>query len=417
MDRVIEKKKWPPKKIAAIAGGGFLLFMILYVFVFMDRSSRLFVQEERLTISTVQRGEFQEWIPTNGTVLPIKTVYLDAVEGGVVEELLIEEGSYVTKGDPILVLANTNLLLDIMYREAELFQQINNLRNTRIAMEQRRLELQAHLLDLDFSIKEAKRDLKRNESLNKNKLVPVEDYNRAVDNHDYLINKRRLTLENYTQDSLFRQVQIQSLENSVERMQSNLDIVRKKQDNLTIRATISGQLTSLNAEIGQSKPQGTRIGQIDVLDGFKVRCAIDEHFIARVTTGQQGRFTFANNDYTLSSDKVYPEVTNGRFEVDMIFDHDTPEGLRRGQTLRVRFELSAPDTALLLSKGGFYQSTGGRWVYLLQDDGKTAIRQPISLGQQNTEVYEVLDGLEPGDRVITSSYENYGDVEKLVLKK
>ncbi len=417
MDRKIEKKKWPPKKIAGVAAATVVVLFVIYQIAFSDTSSRLKVNTERLVISTVRNGEFQEFIPVIGTVIPIKTIYLDAIEGGSVEHLFLEAGSFVNEGDPILRLANTNLLLDIMYREAELFAQSNNLRNTRLAMEENRLALKAQLIELDYQIKEARRDFQTQSELSAKNLISRQQFDAAKDKYDYLHATRDLTLESHRQDSIFREVQLIQLEGSLERMEANLEIVKQNLDNLTIKAPVTGQLTSLNAEIGESKTRGERLGQIDVLDGFKLRVDIDEYYISRISIGQQGTFTFAGQEYLLQVSKVYPEVISGRFEVDMEFVGEEPEGIRRGQSQHIRLELGDPAQALLLPRGGFFQKTGGQWVYLLEDGGKVAIKQPIRLGRQNTDVFEVLEGLKPGDRVITSSYDTFGDIDKLVLEE
>ncbi len=415
MDRKIEKKRWPPKKLAGIAGGILLGIFIIYQLGFSDKRSRLNVDRQRLVISTVKRGDFQEFIPVIGTVIPIKTIYLDAIEGGSVEHRYLEAGTIVNAGDPILRLANTNLLLDIMYREAELFQQSNNLRNTRLAMEQNRLALRAQILDLDYQIKQAKRDYDSQADLAGKNLIAQQQFEASKDQYEYLLGKRDLTLESHKQDSIFREVQSDQLEASLRRMEANLDVVKQNLDNLVVKAPVSGQLTSLNAEIGESKVRGERLGQIDVLDGFKLRVSIDEYYISRVAIGQIGTFTFAGDQYQLSVSKVYPEVINGRFEVDMEFVGEEPAGIRRGQSQHIRLELGDPSEALLLARGGFFQKTGGQWVYLLDQSENFAVKQPIRLGRQNTDVFEVIEGLNPGDRVITSSYDTFGDIDKLVI--
>jgi len=415
MDRKIEKKRWTPKKLTGIAGGVIVGVLIIYQIGFSDKSSRLNVERQRLVISTVKRGDFQEFIPVIGTVIPIKTIYLDAIEGGSVEHLFLEAGSYVNKSDPILRLANTNLLLDIMYREAELFQQSNNLRNTRLAMEENRLALKAQLIELDYRIKQSKRNYDTQAELAEKSLIAQQQFEAAQDEYDYLLQTRDLTMESHQQDSTFREVQLEQLEESLVRMEANLNIVKQNLDNLTIKAPVSGQLTSLNAEIGESKNRGERLGQIDVLDGFKLRVNIDEYYISRVSIGQTGTFTFAGDQYKLAVKKVYPEVLNGRFEVDMEFVGEEPEGIRRGQSQHIRLELGDPSEALLLARGGFFQKTGGQWVYLLDESGNFAVKQPIRLGRQNTDVFEVLEGLNPSDQVITSSYDTFGDIDKLVI--
>ncbi len=416
MDRVIKKKKWPPKRIAAFALLGIFIIALLYMLIFGISKSSLNVKTERLTISTVTRGPFQEFIPVIGNVLPIKTVYLDAVEGGRVEEIYLEAGSMVKKGEKILKLANTNLLLQIMWREAELFQQSNNLRNTRLSMEQYRLRLSQELADVENQLQQQKRIYERYKELIRDNLISRHQFELARDQFEYLKKKKELTIESQKNDLEFRQRQIEAIEASLKRMQENLAIVKQKQENLTIKAPVSGHLTALNAEIGQSKSPGERLGQIDVLEGFKVRAAIDEHYIARVEVGKKGQFDFAGNTYTLAVKKIYPEVREGRFEVDMEFIGKEPADITRGQTLHIRLELSDVSEAILLPRGGFYQTTGGNWVYVLDKSTKVATKRKIRLGRQNPQMFEVLEGLKPGDQVITSSYESFGNMDRLVLK-
>lgn len=417
MDRKIEKKKWPPKKIVTYMGVVLLTVFIIYQLFFSDKSSRLKVNQDRIVVSTVYNGEFQEFIPVIGTVIPIKTIYLDAVEGGTVEQIYLEAGSFVNQGDPILKLTNTNLLLDIMYREAELFQQSNNLRNTRLAMEQNALIIKGQLIDLKFEIKKTARDYKNQKSLVDQNLIAVQEFETTRDEYEYLNDKLALTLQSYHQDSVFREIQMDQLEASLVRMETNLEIVKQNMGNLILKAPVSGQLTSRNAEIGESKTKGERLGQIDVLDGFKLLIAVDEYYISRISIGQKGTFTFDGKKHELRVGKVYPEVLNGRFEVDMEFVSEEPEGIRRGQSQHIRLELGDPGEGLLLARGGFFQKTGGQWVFLVDESEEYAVKQPIRLGRQNTEVFEVLEGLNPGDKVITSSYELFGEVEKLILSK
>ncbi len=416
MDRKIEKKKWPPKKIASLAAVGLFVILVLYVFLFRLSKSTLNVKTERITISTVTRGPFQEFIPIMGNVLPINTFYLNAVEGGRVEEIYLEAGTLVKEGDGILRLANTNLLLDIMWREAELFQQSNNLRNTRLSMEQYRLRLNQDLAEINNQLRQQKRTYERYEELVKDNLISKHEYELAKDQYEYLIKKKELTIESQRNDLEFRLGQIDALEASLKRMQDNLEIVKQKQDNLTIRAPVSGHLTALNAEIGQSKSPGQPLGQIDVLEGFRVRAAIDEHYIARIETGRTGEFDFAGKSYGLVVKKIYPEVIDGRFEVDMEFVDGGPEEITRGQTLHIRLELGDISEAILLPRGGFYQTTGGNWAYVVDESENVATKRKIRLGRQNPQVFEVLEGLGPGDRVITSSYESFGNMDRLVLK-
>jgi len=416
MDRKIEKKKWPPKKIAIYTISAIVVFLFIYTLIFGDSSSKLNVQTERLTISTVSIGPFQEFIPVTGNIVPIKTVYLDAIEGGRVETKFIEEGALVSTGEEILKLDNTNLHLDIMYREAELFQQINNLRNTRLEMEKTRLSLKGQLVELEYEIAQQNRLFDRSKEMYNKNLISKQEFEQVQDRYYYLLESKKLTLESHKQDSVFREVQISQLEASVQRMQANLEIVKTKLENLIIKAPITGQLTSLNAEIGESKSPGERLGQIDVLDSFKVRVDVDEFYIARIEIGKTGSFDFAGKTYQVEIRKIYPEVQNGRFAVDMYFGEEVPQGIRRGQTLHIRLALGDLSEATLLARGGFYQKTGGQWVYVLDKSDDFAIKRDIKIGRQNPQYFEVLDGLKPGEKVITSSYETFGDNEKLVLK-
>ena len=416
MDRKIEKKGMTPVRMAIYAAGGLLLVWLLYGLIVGGSISRLNVDREKITIAKVQVGLFQEYIPETGTVIPLTTVYLDALEGGRIEEKYVEAGSMVQAGDPILLLGNTNLLLDIMFREAEFFDSANNLRNTRLLMEQNRLRLKAELIDLEYEVRKLERQKNRQTELYNKQLLSEQEFEDFSDDFEYQTRKRELAIQSFKQDSLFRSVQIRQLEASLVRMENNLGIAKQKLDNLTLRAPISGLLTSLNAEIGESKPQGERLGQIDVVDGFKVRAAIDEHYLPRINVGQKGQFDFVNKSYQLGISKIYPEINNGRFDVDLAFTGDTPEGIRRGQTLHIKLELGDLSEAKMVDRGGFYQKTGGQWVYVVDPSGEFAVRRNIRLGRRNPQRFEVLEGLEPGEQVVVSSYDNFGDKDRLVLK-
>ena len=415
MDKKIEKKKWPPKKIATVAGGALFVFAVLYIFVFGDKSSKLNVEKDRITISTVNYGPFQEFIAVTGTVQPIETFFLDVTEGGTVVTKFVDEGARVNVGDPIVKLDNAQLTLNIIYNEANVFQQINNLRSARLAFEQSLLSLHRQLLDLDYQILNQKRLYETNKRLYEKNLISQIEYENSKDQYDYLVKSKELTYETFLQDSLSRAGQIAQLEFSTETLQNNLQITKKQLENLTVKAPIKGQLTRLTAEIGQSIRQGENLGQIDDTDRFRVRVAVDEYFIDRVSVGQGGQFSFSGNDYQLEISTVYPEVSNGRFQVDMHFVGEAPKGIRRGQTLHIKLELGELSDAILVDRGGFYQTTGGQWIFILNDSETEAVRRPIKLGRQNPQVFEVLEGLKEGDKVVTSSYDNYGDVEKLIV--
>ena len=416
-DRKIAKKRWTVRNIAIVSGGGLFLLFVLYYLVLGDHRSKLNVESEKITLAEVTRGQFQEFDPVQGAVQPIQTFFLDAVEGGRVDSTFVEAGSFVKRGDRILKLVNTNLQLDVLYREALLFEQINNARNTRLAIEQNTLALRGQLTDVTYQIQRLERQDARDSVLLKKGLISAQDFQQVNDEHVYWIQKRSLTVDNIRQDSILRHTQIEQLDASVKRMTNNLELVKRSMDNLVVRAPIGGQLTSRSAEIGESKSPGQRLGQIDVLDGFKVRAPIDEFYIARVNPGQKGETDLNGKTYTLNVSKVYPEVRDGRFEVDMLFDGPPPPGIRRGQTLQIRLELGDLAEAVMVPRGGFYQKTGGQWIYVVDRSGAYAVKRPIRLGRQNPQVFEVLEGLEPGEQVVTSSYDNFGDIDKLVLTK
>jgi HlyD family secretion protein len=415
MDRRIEKKRFTPRRIALVSLAVAVVAFGAYALLSVNPSS-LNVEAAKLTTAPVTHGPFLEYIVEQGAVMPLTTFYLDAVEGGRVEEVYIEQGTHVEQGTPILRLSNAALQLNVMQREAELFREVNQLRQTRVTMEQRRLEMRAQLVELDYELRKAEREYERQDALLKSDLISRQEYDEAKDNLEYFTRRREVTVETLRQDSLFQAVQIRQLEESIDRLRLNLDMVRENQENLTLRAPITGLLSSLIAEVGESKPRGERLGQIDVEEQFKVRAAIDEHYIARIRSGQAGSFDFAGGTYDLVIRRVYPEVLEGQFEADLAFPEGMPDGLRRGQTLQVRIALGELADAMQIPRGGFYQKTGGRWIYVLDPAGETATRRMIRLGRQNSQYFEVLEGLEEGEQVITSMYDNFGDMERLVLK-
>ena len=415
MDRQIEKKKWPPKKIAWMTTGAVLVILIVYTLISSTTGSTYRVDSARLTVAEVTLGEFQEFITFTGTVMPIRSVFLDATQGGSVVEVFVDNGTFVNAGDQLLQLDNTDLHLDIMYREAQLYEQINNLRNTRLAMEQNSLSLRGDLLEIDHQIDNTKRDYEQSVKLLEKNHISQNEFDQARENYEYWRKRRELTLETQRQDSILRTVQIEQLEASVSRMQTNLDVVKQKLENLVVRAPISGQLTSLDAEVGELKSRGTRLGQIDVLDSFKIRAPVDEYYIARVSEGQTATTEINDVTYNLTVKKVYTEVRDGRFQIDMEFDDRVPDGIRRGQSAQVRLMLGDLEEAVLLPRGGFYQKTGGNWIYVLDESNDFAVKRDISIGRYNPKVYEVLDGLRPGERCIVSSYENFEDFDRIVF--
>ena len=415
MDRRIERKRFTPRRIAIYGGAALVIVFAAWQLLTINPSS-LNVDAEKLTLAPVTHGPFLEYIVEQGEVMPLTTIYLDAVEGGRVEEVFVEEGSKIEEGTPILRLSNANLQLNVMQREAELFREVNRLRETRVTMEQRRLAMRAELVRLEFEFRKAEREYTRQDEMFKADLASRKEFDEAKDNLEYLTRSRDVTVETLLQDSLYQTIQVQQLEESIDRLRLNLELIKQNEDNLTLRAPISGLLSSLIAEVGESKPRGDRLGQIDVEDEFKVRAAIDEHYIARIRTGQSGSFDFAGGTYDLVISRVYPEVIEGQFEADMVFPEGMPDGLRRGQTLQVRVALGELADAMQVPRGGFYQTTGGRWIYVLDPTGEFAVRRQIRLGRQNSQYFEVLEGLEEGEQVITSMYDNFGDMERLVLQ-
>jgi len=416
MDKKIEKKKWPPKKIAAIAAVSIFVLFTVYVFLFKFRVSSLNVEKERITISTVTKGPFQEYIAIMGNVMPRLTQELSSDEGGTVEERYLEAGTMVKKGDRLLKLNNSTLALDIMWREADFFTASNNLRATRLSMEQYKMGLRQELNDIENALQQQKRLYERYSEMAKGDLISRHEFELAKDQYEYLVRKKEITLESQKNDLEFRDIQLKSLEESVRRLQESLDVAKRRLENLVIRAPISGYLTALDAQIGESKRPGVKFGQIDVPDEYKVRAQIDENYLPRVQIDRSGEFEFSDKTYKVIVRRVFPEVKDGRFEVDLDFVDKPPSGITRGQTYHIQLNLSEVTESILVAKGGFYQTTGGNWVYVVDKTGKFAEKRTIKIGRQNTQQYEVLEGLQPGDRVVTSSYESFGDIDRLILK-
>ena len=416
MDIPIEKKRFNAKKIGYIIGGAAILALIIFVLISSTGASKLNVEKERISINSTTQGVFQENIPVNGIVLPITTIYLDALEGGRVEEKFVEDGAIMKKGDPILRLSNTDLELSLVNQETQVYNLLTQMQISQNAARQNTINRVNQFTDVENSLIEAKRVYDLNKKLFDKDAVARQDLIQAENNYNYQKERMSLSKQILAQDSISVKIEGGQAQNSYARTQNALALMRRKVADLVVRAPVDGQLTSLDAEIGQSKNKGERLGQIDVLSGFKVRADIDEHYISRIYTGQTGSFTYNGELYTLLIKKVYTQVTNGRFQVDMEFEK-VAEGIRRGQTLQVRLALSDEKQALLIPKGGFFQKTGGNWIFKVSEDGSTAYKVDITLGSQNTEYYEVLSGLEPGDKVITSSYDNYDNVQELVLKE
>jgi len=417
MDRVIEKKyKWLNKKTIWLTVGGILILLVAYNIIFGDKSSKLNVEKEKITIESIVENEFKDYIAVIGTVEPITTVYLDAIEGGRVEEIVIDEGNMVKKGDVILRMSNTNLLLDISNNESNVSRSINEFENTKINLEIQTITRKQNLINTEMNLKRQKRQYEYNKKMFEDNHISKEEFNQSREQYEASVEQYELLIAALKSDSLYRINTLVSMEANIQRMKENLKVVQGKLENLNVKAPVDGELASLNQEIGQVINYGTRIGTVNVLDDYKERVEIDEHYIARVRKGLPGSFEFAGSTFKLKIDKVYPEVNNGRFAVDMVFTSEKPDQIRIGQTFRVKLELGESKQAVLIPRGGFYQSTGGQWVYVVDESGEFAVKRNISIGRQNPKYYEVLEGLNPGEQVIVSSYDNFNDVDQLILK-
>jgi HlyD family secretion protein len=416
VDRIIEKKTWNTKRILTITGIVAIVALLTGSVILTSGKSKLNVETDRITISEVKKGAFQEIIPLNGIVMPVTTIYLDAVEGGRVEKLFVEDGATMKAGQPILKLANTDLELSLANEETAVFNVLTQMQISHDNARQNTISKLNQMAEVESNLKEADRVYKLNKKLYEQKAIGLQEYQKSENDYMYAVRRKRLTTQILNQDSTAMNQQTQQSKDSYAHMKSTLELMRKKVGDLIVRAPVDGQLTSLDAEIGQSKQKGGRLGQLDVLSGYKVRVDVDEHYITRVFNGQKGDFTLGDKTYALKIKKVFTQVTNGRFQVDMQFDGGAPKDLRKGQSLQIRLALSDETQAVLVPKGGFYQQTGGNWIYKLSEDGKIAYKIDIQLGRQNPDYYEVMQGLKPGERVVTSSYESYGDMQELVLK-
>ncbi len=415
LDVRLKKKRWTKKRM--IMAGAVVVFLaaIAYGFSTTTGGRKLNVDRDKITVATVVRAPFQENIAVTGNVLPQTTVYLDAVEGGRIEEIFVLEGSEVEKDQPLLRLSNNNLELSLINADAQRIEQINRLEDIRFRMKQRALDLRQQLANMNYQIQRLAQMHTRSKEMFEKQLISEQEYEQVKFEYDFWTNNKRLTLEGYRQDSLQMSTQLTQMEASVRRMETNYIVLQRIQDNLTLRAPVSGHLTALEAELGELRSSGFRFGQIDVLDGYKVRAGVDEFYIARVNRGQTATTQpIAGTEYDMTVHRVYPEVRDGRFEVDLEFNDAVPSGVRRGQTIRFLLEMSDPSEAVLLARGGFFQSTGGNWVYVVDPSGDFAVKRTIRIGRQNTQHYEVLEGLEPGDQVVTSSYDTFGDADRLV---
>lgn len=419
MDKIIEKKTglkaaFTKKALPWWIGAAFVIITIFLIA--RPARSTLRVNGDTVSISEVTSGEFNEYIRLTGTVQPLVTIQISPVEGGVVDAIFIEEGSQVRQGDEILRLSNDNLDLQILNSEAELAEKENILRNTQIQMEQDRLSVRQSKAEFQLNVKRLKRTYEQQKALYDEKLIAREEYLRAKEDYDLAAEKLQIILDKEIQDSLFRTTQVERMQESLDNMQVNMRMIRKRKDNLTIKAPINGQLGILDAVLGENIGAGTKIGQISDMSSYKIEAQIDEHYIDRVIPGLAATFERQSSVFNASLRKVYPEVREGKFKADFKFDGEIPENIRSGQTYYLNLQLGSPEAAVLMPRGNFFQKTGGKWIYVLSKDGSKASKRKIRIGRQNPQFYEVLEGLEPGEKVITSGYDSFGENDVLVLK-
>ncbi len=417
MDRQLEKKSRTPKRVGGLVGALALFTLVLYALLSDLGTSTLNVDPDRILFATVEQGRFHEFSLVNGSVMPRQTFYLTTSEGGRVEEVFIDEGVFTEEGDTILRLKNTDLELETRRQEDLLQEQENLLFNTRLQMQQERSDYGRRVAELDYRIVKQDRIYQRDESLFKAELLSELDFELSRDEYDFLVRQKELAAEEEKEKEILREARVLQMKEAVERRRSQLRLAHEKLEKLVIRAPARGQLTSLDAEIGQSKAPGQRLGQIDTTEQFKVMAQIDEHYVSRVAVGQTGEFDLAGATYEIQIEKIYPEISEGKFEIDLVFVGALPEGTKRGQTLHVRLALGDAGEALLLKRGAFYQESAGQWVYVVDQDAGEARKQRVRLGRQNPNHFEVLEGLEVGDQVIISTYETFARYDRIVLNR
>ncbi|MFY0253231.1 efflux RND transporter periplasmic adaptor subunit [Chitinophaga sp. 30R24] len=413
MDRKIEKKFWNKRRIIMIGGGVAVVMLLTYTLIFADHRATLNVEKDKISISTVKKGTFDVYIAVTAVVMPLKTIRLDAIEGGYVSRKYLEGGSMVKAGDSILRLDNQHMMMDFVNHETEIYRLRNELQNTRLNIRQQEFAMQQALSDIDAKIAAAQDLYDRNKQLVEEKIVARQEFNKNKFELEGLLRQKDIQLQSqkYQQDNA--RMQISQLEGTLARTQQNLELMRQNLNSLIVRAPLSGQLSSIDVEVGSSITAGQNIGQIDDLNGFKLRADIDEHYVSQVFAGLKASFEFDGKTYGMVVTKVYPEVKNGRFQADLNFEKNTPDGIRRGQSSPIRLVLGKSAEAILLPLGGFFSDTGGNWVYVVDKSGNRAVKRNISLGRKNPLYFEVLDGLQPGDQVITSSYSNFGNKDVL----
>lgn len=416
MDRKIEQKQRINKKHLLYIAVGLVILGIISWAILGNHSSKLKVEKNKIMIQNVTYGEFNDYVRISGQVQPINTIQLSAIEGGVVEEKLVEEGSQVKAGQSIIRLSNPMLSLNILDSEAQLAEKQNFLRNTQVTMEQEKLKLRQEKLQLDLDVERKKRKYEQYKRLYDEKLTSKEEYLQAKEDYEFAVDGRKLVIDRQVQDSIYRNIQLEQMEESLQSMRKNMILVRQRSENLNIKAPVDGQLGLLEVEIGQNVATGSKVGQLSVLSDYKVEALIDEHYIDRVKAGLDATFERQDRNYSLRVRKAYPEVREKQFKTDFLFEGERPENIRAGQTYYINLQLGQPIEAILIPRGAFYQTTGGQWIFVVSADGNKAVKRNITIGRQNPLYYEVTSGLEAGEKVITSSYDNYKEVEELILE-
>ncbi len=419
MDKVIEKKKGLAAaftKKAIKYWAGLAAALLIAVLLFTQKGSTLRVDGSTIITGDARRGEFNDYIRVSGQVQPMTTVQISPTEGGTVQSIVAEEGSQVKAGDVIVVLSNENLDMQILNSEADLAEKENILRNTLISMEQQKLSVRQEKLSLQVEVRRAKRAYEQNKALYGDRLIAREEFLKAEEDYNLAQDKLSLVIDREKQDSLYRSTEINQMNESLDNMRINMSMIRRRKDNLSVKAPISGELGLLDVELGQSVAAGSKIGQINDLSSYKIEAQIDEHYIDRISAGLEATFERQEAKYSAVLRKVYPEVRDGKFKADFRITGNEPENIRSGQTYYLNLQLGLPAEAVIVPRGSFYQVTGGKWVYVVSADGKRAVKRSVRIGRQNPQYYEVLEGLEPGEKIIISSYDSFGEKDELIIR-
>jgi len=417
MDRIIEKRKWTVKKVGYLAIGVLFIAFLTYLLFFRDKASKLYVDIHDVTITTVLQDKFQEFIPIDGVVYPKETYFIDAIQGGSVEAIFATDGDMVKKGDTLLKLLNTSMELSYMEQETRMLAEINNLQNTALSLEQNKYIRQKEIVTLEYEIDKAKREFARKVQLYNQGVISEKEFEDAERDNEFTTRQLSISLKLQRLDSISRESQRADIELSLGRMHDNIRLLRKNMENAYVKAPADGKLSSFNLKIGETKSVGVHLGQIDVPNDFRLEAQVDERYISRVFIGQEAAFDYGGQTYDLYVDKIYTDVTNGSFRVDLFFTDDkAPKAIKRGQTIQVKLKFSSETEAVVIKRGGFFQETGGNWIFVVDPSGDFAVRRNIKINRQNTRFYEVLEGIEPGEQVVISRYDSFRDKEKLIFK-